>query len=241
MEKLGIAIAALCPCLVFLVIFIFATRKCIPTIAYRETILCFSLGVLSCIPLLLWQLLVGHWERSWHQYPVAFALYGAFIMAALPEEFCRYLILRWRLSRLSTSVDLKNCLLLGCIVGLGLGTIEHLVYCYSEGWQACWERLLTAVLIHTMAGAIVGYFVGLSIIKRNVYWGLFGIVITITLHSIHNFLMTYLYEHSQSSFADGLYWPIRILIELIYVVLVVLLFRKARKAAQLVAPANSSP
>ncbi len=232
MEKLALIIAAMVPCLMILSIIVFISRKCVSAVPYRESIICFTLGGLAIIPLLLWALIFGHWEWSLIPYPVAFALYGAFIMAAVPEELCRYLILSWRLSRLPSSVDLMNCLLLGSIVGLGIGAFEHLYYAYDEGWQACWERLFTAVPIHTMAGAIVGYFVGLSVLLRQPRWGIVGVAITIALHGLHNFLVVYFFEHSQSSSGDSHYWPLRIFMELIYVILVVILFRKAQLAKQ---------
>jgi RsiW-degrading membrane proteinase PrsW (M82 family) len=199
MEKLALIIAAIVPCLIIFGIIVLVSRKRVPAVPCREAIICFSLGGLASIPLLLWALIFGHWEWSLIPYPFAYALYGAFIMAAVPEELCRYLILRWRLSRLPSPVDLMNCLLLGSTVGLGIGTFEHLYYAYDEGWQACWERLFTAVPIHTMAGAIVGFFVGLSVQLRHVGWGILGVSITIALHGIHNFLVAYLFEQSQGT------------------------------------------
>lgn len=151
-------------------------------------------------------------------------------MAAVPEELWRYIILSWRLRRLPSPVLLTNCLLLGSMVGLGFGSIEHVYYTYHEGWRACWERLFLAVLIHSMAGAIVGYFLGLSLILRQLRWGILGVSITILMHAAHNFILTYYYESiSPSPFIESLYWPIRIIITLCYVIIVAILYRDARR------------
>ncbi len=238
MEKSAITIAALGPCLIILSIIVYSSRRCVPTLAYRELIFGFLLGMLSCLPILLWAIIFGHWENSLVNYPVEYCLYGALMMAAIPEEFCRFLILLWRSPRLPSPVNLINSLLLGSVVGLGFGAVEHIEYSLNEGWRACWERLLLGVSIHTMAGAIVGYFVGLSVIKRRRFWSMLGVSITILLHAINNFSMAYLFEpllqpdgqlQVQSEFVESLYWPIRIFILLTYLALTVILYYLSKR------------
>lgn len=255
MEKTGIVVTALVPCLIILYFIVSALRKGKSPTSYREVILCIVLSLVSILFLGLWSWVIDHW-RTLFTHQLAYGFYEAFLLAAIPEELSRYVILRWRLSRLPRPIDLTKCLLLGCLVGLTFGTAEHVAFCLGEGWTSCWQRILVNVPYHTFAGAIIGYFVGLAIIKRKEIWGLIGLTITIILHGINNFNLRRLFEtvpehdhvgqvveHTPGWLEAILitHWPSNILVTLTTTVLAFILFRKARKAAQLLIPANSSP
>ena len=134
-------------------------------------------------------------------------------------------------------------MLLGCIVGLSLGTLEHLAFCLGEGWMSCWQRILINVPYHTFAGAIVGYFVGCAIIKHREVWGFIGVFITIMLHGINNFNLRRLFETVPETDQIGqlverspgwlesiliTHWPSNIFVTLTTTILGIILFRKAK-------------
>ena len=243
MEKLGIVTVALVPCLLFFSILVYFSRNTRVPVSYREIVVCVILGLLSVFPVGLWTWVVGHWRTSFaHQ--VAYGFYESFLLAAIPEELCRYLILRWRLGRLPQPIDLKICLLLGCVTGLSFGAFEHVVFCFYEGWQSCWQRLLVNVPYHTFAGAIIGYFVGYALMKRRETWAFVGLAVTIVLHGINNFNLRRLFEdvalldqgEQVAERTPGwleqilvTHWPSNILVTSLTTMLAIFLFRKVKQ------------
>lgn len=246
MEKTGIVITALVPCLVILGILVHLLRKEKSPTSYLEIILCMVLGSLSIIFIGIWGWIIEHWKTHFTN-QVAYGFYDAFLLAAIPEELSRYLILRWRLARILRPIDLTKCLLLGSLVGLSFGTLEHVAFCLGEGWHSCWQRILINVPYHTFAGAIIGYFVGYAIFQRCAVWGFVGLFITIMLHGINNFNLRLLFERVPDDNQIGqlveytpgwlesiliTHWPSNIIVTLSTTILALILFRKAKLANQ---------
>jgi RsiW-degrading membrane proteinase PrsW (M82 family) len=141
---------------------------------------------------LIWLLLHPLSSRFAHA-PLAYGLYEAFVLAAIPEEVARFCVLRWWLGRTSQSLSGRRCLLLGALVGLGFAAIENVGFC-RHGWGTVLERSVTALPFHTLAAAIVGYYTGLSIQTRRLRWALLGVLITSGLHGINNFNWSYFFD-----------------------------------------------
>lgn len=178
-------------------------RRLQPPESYWEIALCFAIGLLSGVVLvaaLSWPL--DQLTYRFAHAPVALGLYEAFIMAAIPEELSRFFVLRWRLSRMPSRLIASRCLLLGAVVGLGFASLENVGYCLDTGWTTVWERSITSIPFHALAGAIVGYFVGYSITTRNLNWSLLGVLITSTLHGVNNFDPQYFYLGNPSNNTD---------------------------------------
>ena len=84
-------------------------------------------------------------------------------------------------------------------MGLGFAAFENTGYCITKGWSAVWERAITSVPFHALAGAIVGYAVGYSLTKRQPRWAFVGVAVTALLHGVNNFDLALLYDGSSSN------------------------------------------
>lgn len=157
--------------------------------ARREIGTCFLFGLLSAVPAMLLEGVLGEVKLNTN---LIRSIFTAFIVTALTEELLRYIILRWRLGSVSEPLAGSCCLLLGAVGGLGFGTIEHiLAILYADlenGWTSeLFTHLILIVPFHCLAGATIGYFVGAAIRHRHEWLSLLGVLLTIILHGLNNF------------------------------------------------------
>ena len=120
----------------------------------------FLLGAVLCVPvvpLALWLqsmgqgLAVGAWGT---------ALVRAFLGAAIPEEFFKYLVLRryvWSKPAFDEPLD---GVVYGATASLGFATLENILYVGEGGMGVAVLRALTAVPGHAFTGVVMGAFVG---------------------------------------------------------------------------------
>ena len=169
---------------------------------------------------------------------VIYGLYQAFILAAIPEELARLAVLHEQLGQhprtpYSTPMHAPRC---DC--GTCVHSLENLLYCTNTGWTSVWERSITSVPFHTLAGACVGYFVGYALNTRQIRWSVLGVLITITLHGLNNFNPKLFYGGTSPEEATNLPtagieailitgWPANIAILLLSCGLVVWLTRRS--------------
>lgn len=109
----------------------------------------------------------------------------------LVEEFFKYWVVKKRVinsSHLDEPIDLMLYLI---ISGLGFSMIENLSVILSstaieEAIFVSLIRLLTAVFLHSLAAAITGYFLALSLYNRKKIFIVVGILIAATFHGFYN-------------------------------------------------------
>lgn len=126
--------------------------------------------------------------------PLFLELFNALVLAAIPEELSRWLILRWRLGAASARLSSIRSLLLGGVVGLGLVLLENVAYALNGDVATVLSRAFTAAPFHMLAGSIVGYFVGYSLVTQRWKLTFLGLLITTLLHGINNFNPRVFYE-----------------------------------------------
>lgn len=119
----------------------------------------FGLGVLSVIPVLAFALplsaLLGDLAD-----PFARAAYEAFILAALPEETCKILVLVLYARRHSAFDEPMDGVVYGVAASLGFATMENVLYVAQGGLGVAILRALTSIPGHATFGAIMGYYLG---------------------------------------------------------------------------------
>ena len=179
MRELALTAAALLfPCLLILGGVVVALRQQVPPVSFRAVYLFLGLGVaaitLHGISFLFadaW--LLGRMDNKF---------YYAFVTAALPEEGFRYLVIRWGLARRSRA-GLPTAMLLGSLVGLTFGALEHVGYALDKGWETWLARSFTSVPYHALSGAVLGYCAAVAIQTRRP-WGLAGLALLVLVHGL---------------------------------------------------------
>lgn len=119
----------------------------------------FLLGVFTVVPVLL---LVPAYSRPVESIadPVVMSLAKAFLLAAIPEEFFKYLVVVGYCARHMEFDEPMDGIVYGVVASLGFATLENILYVSDGGFGLALLRALTAVPGHALTGAIMGYFVG---------------------------------------------------------------------------------
>jgi RsiW-degrading membrane proteinase PrsW (M82 family) len=88
------------------------------------------------------------------------ALVKAFLGAAIPEEFFKFLVLRWYVWRKTHFDEPLDGVVYGATASLGFATLENILYVGSGGLEVAVLRAVTAVPCHAFAGVVMGAFLG---------------------------------------------------------------------------------
>lgn len=164
-------------------------------------IITFILGIVTVAPVLVVAL-----PTLWFVVPMmvygegvmaVFAEAGsiAFLSAAIPEEFCKWLVVVLYCSRHVEFDEPMDGLVYGAVASLGFATFENVLYVWLAHQQApplalivAVTRGLTAVPCHACLGAIMGYYVGQARFARtgNAANYVLSLVVPIILHGLYD-------------------------------------------------------
>lgn len=123
------------------------------------------------------------------------ALAQAFLYAAIPEEFFKFLILVGYCSRHRAFDEPMDGVIYGVTVSLGFATLENVFYVMGGGWATAIARGLTAVPMHAFLGALLGYYVGQARRHPEELSQLgYGLLVVVLLHALYDFPLLTLYE-----------------------------------------------
>lgn len=148
----------------------------------------FVLGVLTVVPVLL---VVTPYARSVELIanPMLMGFSKAFLSAAMPEEFFKYLVVVLYCAKHREFEEPMDGIVYGVVASLGFATLENILYVADGGYTVALLRALTAVPQHALTGAIMGYFIGQAKFgggsaARN--WALAYLIPTL-LHGLYDF------------------------------------------------------
>lgn len=113
-------------------------------------------GALSCIPAIFLELFIGELGPVYTEGTLAYALYEAFVIAALCEEICKYVFLRlgsWRHKAFDYRFD---GIVYGVSVAVGFALLENILYVMEGGFYTAVMRAVLAVPLHAFCGVFMG-------------------------------------------------------------------------------------
>ena len=184
------------PSLFLLIYFIKLDKYPEPTPIIIMTVL---LGIMICIPAgILNDLLIPNDNFNF--------------LAAITEEPLKFLILYFFIKGRNFFDEPMDGIVYGVCVSLGFATHENFDYVFrlSESVQeAFWiagVRSFSAVPLHALCGAIMGYHFGQYVFEKQKHHLFLSLLIPIAFHAIYNFSLGF----------NNLYYLIVILIMLIY-------------------------
>lgn len=154
--------AAVLPSIILLVYFIRSDRFPEPVGGILGT---FFLGVLTVIPVLVYAGPLTEVLMPEAMAPVARAATEGFILAALPEEACKLVVLAGFARGLKAFDEPMDGLVYGVVASLGFATLENVLYVVGagDGWFGiALMRAVTAVPAHATFGAIMGFYIARS-------------------------------------------------------------------------------
>ncbi len=151
-------------------------------------------GAISCIPAVFAETFIGSYV-PFAEGSVGFAVFNAFVVAALCEEVCKYLLLRigsWRNRNFDYRFD---GIVYGVSVAVGFALLENVLYVMDGGLYVALMRGVLAVPLHAFCGVFMGIYYGAA--KRYSIEGDHGkamtetfkaLIIPILIHGIYDSL-----------------------------------------------------
>lgn len=121
------------------------------------------------------------------------ALYQAFCLAAMPEEFCKLLLLYLFIWNSKFFDEYYDGIEYAAFVGLGFAGIENIMYVFQGGMGVAVSRALFAVPAHFFFAIIMGYFFSFAKFrpwKKRGYL-LLAYLCPVILHGIYDFVLMY--------------------------------------------------
>lgn len=89
--------------------------------------------------------------------PIIQALITSFLVAALCEEGCKYLVLDRYCGRQADFDEPMDAVVYGVVVSMGFATFENIMYVWNGGLGVALARSVTAMPAHACFGALMGY------------------------------------------------------------------------------------
>lgn len=178
---------------------------------------CFFGGFLSIIIALIIGLLMTYIGNTF-QSPLFKSFYDAFFVAAIPEEFSKFIILYWIIWKSKFFDEHYDGIIYAVFVSLGFALVENILYVFESGIGIAFMRAILAVPGHGLFAVAMGYF--LSLAKFNKQSNLqkylvLSLVVPIGLHGTYDFLIMY---SSNLSKEDAGYAVILLIIFTIFII-----------------------
>lgn len=139
--------------------------------------------------------------------PLVSKIVFMFIVIAAVEEVFKYLVVRSEVLKSNEFDEPVDAMIYSITAALGFASAENVLYIFAYSGSpisTTVERFFTAILIHALAGGIIGYYIGsikLWEMKKNQFLPgirssrksfiliLKGVLLAIILHGIYNFLV----------------------------------------------------
>lgn len=166
----------------------------------RLIIKVFFWGMLAVFPAYFIEVFLGENSLSRmlaQEYPVLFSFLHAFIVIALVEEYIKYRVVRDKILRNPEFNEPVDAMLYMIIAALGFAAMENIFAILPEerAFSSCVVcaaaqtsslRFITAIFLHALASALVGF----SLAFRKQKWMLpLGISLAVLLHGAYNLII----------------------------------------------------
>jgi len=138
--------------------------------------------------------------------PLHKALYQAFCLAAMPEEFCKLVFLYLFIWKSQYFDEYYDGLEYAACVGLGFAGLENIMYVWQGGLGVAVSRAIFAVPAHFFFAILMGYFFAFAKFrpwKKGIYL-ILAFVIPALMHGIYDFVLMYaeLIQHTNTGTAS---------------------------------------
>ena len=114
----------------------------------------------------------------------------AFLLVALVEESCKYLVLRWVLFRNDHFNEPFDGITYSVMVAMGFATAENIAYVVDGGVEVALIRMFTAVPAHAVFAILMGYYLGKARFGSSPVWSAgLALVVPTLLHGIYDYVL----------------------------------------------------
>ena len=155
------------------------------------------LGVLCVLPPVIWALVFNHLlDLVLTEEHVLYGIIDNFLIVALAEEGCKYLMLRlrtWRSPEFNCQYD---GVVYAVFVSLGFALFENILYVCFHGFGTAISRALLSVPGHAAFGVFMGVFYGLAKKYDNLgdrktsrIYRVLAVAVPVSLHGTYDYIL----------------------------------------------------
>ena len=158
----------------------------------RKIVKVFFYGVLAAAIIIFPELQLVRMVQASSLPLILVSLLSVFAVIAFMEEFSKYLVVKLTILKSSEFDEPTDAMIYMITAALGFAALENTLFLFSLGpfalGQTIWItafRFLGATFLHALCSAVVGFFLALSILKKN-QATLFGLKGAVLLHGLYN-------------------------------------------------------
>lgn len=154
-------------------------------------VMSFILGMASIIPAIFLEVFFGAKLNAMMLDGVTHFAVLAFLVVALSEELCKYLVVRFYCYTRKSFDEPFDGIVYSVMVGMGFATLENIGYVLQHGYANGLVRMVLSVPAHGTFAVLMGYFVALAKFrpsKRRWYF-LLAIVLPVLFHGLYDFFL----------------------------------------------------
>jgi len=131
------------------------------------------------------------------------AFYDAFLKAALPEEFSKFIILYWIIWRSKDFDHHYDGIIYAVFVSLGFALVENIMYVFfsENGLTVALTRAILAVPGHGFFAVIMGYYFSIARFHEGVEKNkllLTSLLMAVLFHGVYDFILMYMSAKSDN-------------------------------------------
>jgi RsiW-degrading membrane proteinase PrsW (M82 family) len=120
----------------------------------------FLFGIVATFVAIPLELLMSVFQRLLTDFPLLTALFKAFVVAALVEEYLKLTIVRLFAYRNRNFDEIMDGVVYAVVASLGFACMENILYVMGGTIWTALTRALTAIPLHATASGLMGYYVG---------------------------------------------------------------------------------
>lgn len=178
---------------------------------FKMTFLYFMLGALSTTALLTFHWILPWWNVYWHPDFIIAVGWLAFVQVALTEESVKMLFYKFASMYKKKKPNNMAIIFYTLSVSLGFAAVENITYVWKMGPAVLLSRSISAVILHTLTGIMMGYFIVLSKYKYKTLCWFLALLIPAAFHGIYDFniMVAQKYIETFNSVIDtglGIHW-----------------------------------
>ena len=122
----------------------------------------FALGFAATIPAAILEALFSMVAEKFVGGRLVQTATQAYVVVALPEEGLKLLVVMWCCYRKRAFDEVMDGIIYTVVASLGFACLENIVFVVDAGMKVALARAFTAVPMHAIASAVMGYYVGLA-------------------------------------------------------------------------------
>jgi len=120
----------------------------------------FLFGVVATFVAIPLEMLMSIFQQLFVRFPLLYALFKAFIVAALIEEYLKLTIVRLFAYKNPHFDEIMDGVVYAVVASLGFACMENILYVMGGTLWTALTRAITAIPLHATASGLMGYYIG---------------------------------------------------------------------------------